>query len=229
MREMDGFAVAEKIRNDSRLTGAAIMMLTSAGYIGDAARCRDLGISAYLIKPILPGELLDAVCRIIPVAGAKKDPVLPSQNASPKDWQRTFSILLAEDNTVNQALAVRLLEKRGHHVTVTSDGLAALAALEKSTFDVVLMDVQMPVMDGFAAAAAIRTKESVTGGHIPIIAMTAHALKGDVERCLAAGMDAYIAKPIHAADLYGMLEKVVSSRERPTAEPLGAERDPVPR
>lgn len=211
MPEMDGFAVAGEIGRDPKLRGAAIMMLTSAGYIGDVARCRALGISAYLIKPIAQRELLEAICQTLPAAcaaAAAQTRAQTSQMAS-TGMHRALRVLLVEDNSVNQTLAVRLLEKRGHHVTVTADGRAAVAAFEKRAFDVILMDVQMPEMNGFEAAAEIRRREQATGGHIPIVAMTAHALKGDEERCLASGMDAYIPKPIRAAELYSTLEDVV--------------------
>jgi CheY-like chemotaxis protein len=118
-------------------------------------------------------------------------------------------VLLAEDNVVNQKLALRLLEKRGFEVTVAGDGQAAFEEFEKGCFDVVLMDVQMPNMDGFQATAAIREREQKTGGHIPIVAMTAHALKGDEERCIAAGMDAYVSKPIRTTELFATIESVV--------------------
>ena len=118
-------------------------------------------------------------------------------------------ILLAEDNAVNQTLVVRLLQKRGYIVTVAADGQAALEALEKQSYDLVLMDVQMPVLDGFQATAAIREREKSGDRHVPIIAMTAHSLKGDQERCIAAGMDGYVSKPIRTADLFEAIEKVV--------------------
>jgi CheY-like chemotaxis protein len=141
-------------------------------------------------------------------------------------------ILLAEDNPVNQTLAVRLLEKRGYVVTVAANGRSALEALEKDRFDAVLMDVQMPEMDGFEATAAIRRNEKRTGGHIPIIAMTAHALKGDQERCLAAGMDAYISKPIRTSELFAAIEELVNDRHEvegcQRAEDAQSESAPVP-
>jgi two-component system sensor histidine kinase/response regulator len=136
-------------------------------------------------------------------------------------------VLLAEDNTVNQTLAVRLLEKRGYSVIVASDGRAAVEAFEKDQFDVVLMDIQMPGMDGFEATAAIREKEKLTGGHIPIIAMTAHALKGDQERCLSAGMDSYLSKPIRTSELFSRIESVLANRDCASADELAGVPDPI--
>ena len=125
----------------------------------------------------------------------------------------SIPVLVAEDNMVNQTLARRLLEKRGYTVSVVGDGRAALAALENESFDIVLMDVQMPVMDGFEATTAIRQQEQLSGRHIPIVAMTAHAFKGDQERCLAIGMDAYISKPIRQQELYATIESVLGQTE----------------
>src|SRR5262249_37791223 len=131
--------------------------------------------------------------------------------ALPLASTRPLHILLAEDNSVNQLLAIRLLEKRGHRVTVTSNGQEALAALENDDFDALLMDVQMPVMDGFEATAAIRERERLTGAHLPVVAMTAHAMKGDREKCLERGMDGYVSKPLQAGDLYAVIEDVASA------------------
>ena len=210
MPEMDGFALAEQIKKDPGLVGATIMMLTSAGHLGDAARCRELGISAYLVKPIRQGELLDSICQVLEKSTQKKPDPLVTRHTLREAKSRS-RILLAEDNAVNQMLAVRILEKRGFVVSVAGDGRAALAALEKETFDLILMDVQMPDMDGFEATAAIRTKEKSSGGHVPIIAMTAHALKGDQERCLAAGMDAYVSKPIRRTALLATIESMLKN------------------
>ena len=210
MPEMDGFALVDRIKQDPGLAGATIMMLTSAGQRGDAARCRELGITAYLIKPIRQSELLEAIQMALGnVSRSQAQPVLVTRH-SLRETRRRLQILVVEDNAVNQALAIRLLEKRGHTVTVADDGREALAALDKQPFDLVLMDVQMPEMDGFEATAAIREKEKATGAHIPIIAMTAHAMKGDEERCLAAGMDAYISKPIQPTQLFQTIEGFVS-------------------
>lgn len=187
--------------------GATIMMLTSAGHLGDAARCRELGISAYLVKPIRQGELLQAICNVLNLATQQKAELVTRHTL--REERNRSRVLLAEDNAVNQTLARRLLEKRGYIVSVACDGREALAALDNEHFDVVLMDVQMPEMDGFEATAAIRDRERSTGRHTPIIAMTAHALKGDEERCLAAGMDAYISKPIRSHELFATIEKMI--------------------
>jgi CheY-like chemotaxis protein len=209
MPDMDGFTFADKIRNTPNLVGAAIMMLTSAGHLGDAARCRELGISAYLVKPIRQAELLNGICLVLNASSETKIPVLPlvTRHTLQADRNR-LHVLLAEDNMVNQTLAMRLLEKRGYRVTLARNGREALEAFERELFDVVLMDVQMPEMDGFEATAAIREKETASDSHIPIIAMTAHALKGDQDRCLAAGMDGYISKPIRTSELFAVIEKL---------------------
>jgi CheY-like chemotaxis protein len=191
-----------------------IMMLTSAGQRGDAARCRELGIAAYLVKPIVQSQLLDAILNVLGtkaqvarspgfgVRGSEAHQAPLVTRHSLREGHRSLRVLLAEDNVVNQVLASRLLEKYGHTVVVASNGRKALEALENQKFDFVVMDVSMPEMDGFEAAAAIRAREGGTGSHIPIIAMTAHAMKGDRERCLAAGMDAYVSKPIQASELF---------------------------
>jgi CheY-like chemotaxis protein len=209
MPDVDGFTLAEHIQNNPALVGSTIMMLTSADHLGDTARCRQLGIAGYLIKPLRQSELLEAICRIMtkqPEAIAAPTLDLPANERVPS----SIRILLAEDNMVNQTLARRLLEKEGYKVSVAGDGLAALLALEKEDYDVVLMDVQMPKMDGLKATAQIRQKELVSGKHMPIIAMTAHALKGDEARCLAAGMDAYVSKPIRTSELFAAIEHVVN-------------------
>jgi CheY-like chemotaxis protein len=205
---MDGFALAEKIQNPMH---AVVMMLTSAGHLGDGARCRALGISAYLVKPIPQRELLDAICQVLGAGPPAPDVPLVTRHTLHEE-KPSFRILLAEDNAVNQVLAVRLLEKRGYSVTVAGDGRAAVAAFEKGQFDLVLMDIQMPGMDGFEATAAIRVAEKVTGKRIPIVAMTAHALKSDQDRCMAAGMDGYVSKPIRSADLFSVMERLLVSK-----------------
>jgi len=208
MPEMDGFTVAEHIRKTPDMVRATIMMLTSAGHLGDAARCRELGISAYLLKPVRERDLFDAICKVLNPSPQKESVPLVTRHML-RETKHRWRVLLAEDNAVNRTLAVRLLEKRGYTVSVAADGRAALAAFEREHFDVVLMDVQMPEMDGFEATAGIRAKEKSTGGHIPIIAMTAHSLKGDQERCLAAGMDGYVSKPIRTNELFSTIEKVL--------------------
>jgi signal transduction histidine kinase/CheY-like chemotaxis protein len=212
MPEMDGFTLAERIKRDPELVGATIMMLTSAGHLGDAARCRELGISAYLAKPIRQGELLQAICDVLNLSAQKKAPLVTRHTL--RESRNRSRVLLAEDNAVNRTLAVRLLEKRGYIVSPTCNGREALAALEKEDFDIVLMDVQMPELDGFGATAAIREMERLTGRHIPIIALTAHALKGDEEGCLSAGMDAYISKPIRTIELFATIERLLGKSNK---------------
>ena len=218
MPEMDGFMLAEKIRQSPEFAGATVMMLTSGGQMGDVARCRELGIAAYLMKPITQSDLFDSVVTALRLAFA--GPGKPGLSAGDRKTARPLRVLLAEDNPVNQTLALRLLEKWGHHLVVANNGREALAHLDRQPFDVVLMDVQMPEMSGIEATIHIRRKEQTQqSGHVPIIAMTAHAMKGDRERCLEAGMDDYLAKPIQADDLFRVLEAITPStgREPPPA------------
>ncbi len=207
MPEMDGFALAECIKRNPDWRAATIMMLSSAGQRGDARRCRELGVAAYLTKPVRQGELLDAILTALGTRPIKEAPPVLVTRHSLRENSNHLRILLVEDNAVNQVLALRLLEKRGHTVAVAGNGKEALAALEKQSFDLVLMDVQMPEMDGFEATIAIREKEKTSGNHVPIIAMTAHAMVGDKERCLEAGMDDYISKPIRPEELNDFLKR----------------------
>jgi CheY-like chemotaxis protein len=216
MPDVDGFGVADEIMNRPTLGTPKMLLLSSAGRPGDAARCRDMGLSGFLLKPLRQSELFNAIATTVgaPEVAVPKRRELPSQLVS----EAPKRILLAEDNPVNQALAVRLLEKWGHVLEVVQNGEEAVEAWEKGGFDVILMDVQMPVLGGFEATARIRELEAAHGGeHIPIIAMTAHALKGDRDRCLAAGMDGYVAKPIDPAELFGVLEDPEGAPAPPTA------------
>jgi two-component system, sensor histidine kinase and response regulator len=207
MPGLDGFSLVKIIKEDARLANSFVIMLTSAGFRGDAARCRELGINGYLTKPNKRSDLLEAIRAVLgSPAGTETSPSVVTLH-SLRESRTRLKILLAEDNRVNQALAVRLLEKRGYHVVVAGNGKAALEALETQEFDLILMDVQMPKMDGLQATAAIRESEIKNGKHIPIIAMTAHAMAGDKERCLAAGMDDYITKPIRPEQLVDMIER----------------------
>jgi PAS domain S-box-containing protein len=206
MPEMDGFTLAARIRQDPTLVGTTILMLSSVDLSGDAARCRELDIPVYLTKPIIQSDLWNAIMTALRRAA---HPSTPTPSAPPRmllGRRQRLRILLAEDNVVNQTLTVRMLEKCGHQVEVVGTGKAALAALAQRFFDVVLMDMQMPELDGLETTAAIRAQEHGTGRHLPIIAMTAHAMKGDQERCLAAGMDGYVTKPMKAADLYAAID-----------------------
>ncbi|HWX56210.1 MAG TPA: response regulator [Verrucomicrobiae bacterium] len=215
MPEMDGFALAKRIQESMKRHpewgAATIMMLSSNGERGDAKRCREVGIAAYLTKPIGQTELLNAVLVALgttPTRDAAPDLVT---RHSLRENGHHLRILLVEDNAVNRVLAVRLLEKQGHKPTVAGNGKQALAALEKDSFDLVLMDVQMPEMDGLEATALLRKREKMSGNRIPVIAMTAHAMVGDKERCLAAGMDDYITKPIAPEELKDLLNRYSSS------------------
>jgi PAS domain S-box-containing protein len=218
MPKMDGFGLIERIRQRPELSAAVIMMLTSAGHRGDAARCQELGVAAYLLKPIRQSELREAIARVLG-AGEQKGAIPLITRYSLGDAPEPMAVLrvlVAEDNAVNQRLVSRLLEKRGHRVTVTANGREAVEALANQTFDLVLMDVQMPEMDGFEATMAIREREKHNGAYIPIIALTAHAMKGDKDRCLAAGMDGYLAKPIRSQELDEVLEKYIALRKEST-------------
>jgi PAS domain S-box-containing protein len=201
----DGFAFAEQVKSDPRLGGSVIMMLTSGDHSDDARRCRDLGIAGSLLKPLKPSELLEAIeCALGTATGLESvvEPALGAERTEP------LTILLAEDSPFNQRLAVALLEGQGHTVQLAANGREAVAAVARQAFDLILMDVQMPEMDGLDATAAIRHQEQATGRRTPIIAMTAHALKGDRERCLAAGMDGYVAKPIRSQELFAAIAAI---------------------
>ena len=213
MPDMDGFAVGEEIGRDPMLAGSAIMMLTSADGQGDAARCRTIGLTAYLVKPVKAAELLKAITLAlgngVPEGRGQASTIKPVAGSGQPAYAaptRVLEILLAEDNVVNQLVAVRLLEKCGHKVTVADHGGEALAAMAKKRFDLVLMDVQMPEMDGFEATRRIREIEEGTGYRTPIVAMTAHAMAGDRERCLAGGMDDYLTKPVQRGELFRVLK-----------------------
>jgi PAS domain S-box-containing protein len=201
MPDMDGFELVKRIRQNPELAGTMITMITSGGQRGDAARCRELGVAAYLTKPVRQSELLETILNILGTESREEiRPALVTRHTL-REGRRGLRILVAEDNIVNQRLAVRLLERQGSFVTVANNGREALAVLDKEQFDAALIDVQMPEMDGLEVAASIRKKEQTTGNHLPIIAMTAYAMKGDREKCLAVGMDGYISKPINVDDL----------------------------
>ncbi len=221
MPGMDGFALAEHIQEDPGLSGATIMMLTSSGQRGDAARCRELGIAAYLHKPVKERDLLEAVMIALSLERSRtRDAELVTRHTL-REGRRNLRVLLAEDDLVNRQLAERLLKKAGHQVTAVSDGSKAVQAIQESGldgFDVVLMDVKMPETDGLQATAAVRAMETGTAHKLPIIAMTAHAMKGDEERFLKAGMDGYIAKPIAVHALVGLVEQIVQPNQRPASD-----------
>ncbi|HEX7362217.1 MAG TPA: response regulator [Bryobacteraceae bacterium] len=213
MPEMDGFDLIREVKRRPELARSmVILMLTSSAQKADMAKCHEQRIAVYLIKPVRQAELKRAILQAIGEPEATGDGV-PHMLPAPLGARNigALRILLAEDNAVNQRLAQKLLEKRGHAVTLANDGREALELLERMTFDLVLMDVQMPHLDGFAVTATIRAGERQTGGHIPVIAMTAHAMKGDEERCLRAGMDGYVSKPIQPAVLFAAIEALCPS------------------
>jgi CheY-like chemotaxis protein/HPt (histidine-containing phosphotransfer) domain-containing protein len=224
MPGMDGFTLAEQIRLMPDVPGGIVMMLTSGGHGEDAARCRALGLAAFFTKPIAPQVLALTLEHILsdraeasqaPLAPPEKGATamaLPLNDASTPTFRAPLRVLLAEDNPVNQKLAVLMLEKRGHKVVVAADGEEALAAIERQAFDLVLMDIHMPNMGGFEATQKLRERERTRGGHLPVVALTALAMKGDREKCMAAGMDAYVTKPFVATELLKTIEHVLPPR-----------------
>lgn len=228
MPEMDGFMMLEQIRRDPSLAGIVAILLTSSDRAQDAMRCAQLGVEQRLMKPIKQSELHDAILDAMGIevrtagAGLAADAALPTT--------RPLRILLAEDSLVNQRLAVGLLERHGHRITIANNGREALEMAAQDGFDVILMDVQMPELDGLSATQQIRERERTTGRHVPIVAMTAHALKGDRERCLAAGMDEYVSKPVRERQLLTALGTVLGEELPPLPEesmhvPLSSSRD----
>ncbi|MEO8138216.1 MAG: response regulator [Gemmatimonadota bacterium] len=200
----DGFELAAAIRRNHALAGTAVLMLTSAGQRGDAARCRELGVSGYLTKPFSRSDLLETVAGILggTVTKGAVGQVITRYTLS--EARQPLRILLAEDNPVNQEVAATMLRRRGHRVDTAGNGLEAVAAVQLESYDLVLMDIQMPQMDGFEATAAIRALGE--RGKLPIVALTAHALSGERERCLSHGMDGYLPKPFKAHELFATVE-----------------------
>ncbi|HEX9255976.1 MAG TPA: response regulator, partial [Candidatus Angelobacter sp.] len=212
---MDGLSLVIEMRRSLPAPVATVMMLTADDYYASVRRCREMGITAYLLKPAMLSELLTAIRQALsPVAEEVQQP-----SKDEKSYSRQLRILLAEDNPVNQHFAVRMLEKMGHLVAVAQTGKEALGVLRTGKFDLVLMDLQMPEMDGFAATREIRRAEQDGQDHMPVIAMTAHAMKGDREECLAAGMDDYLAKPINSEELRQVIERVMTARKEPVSIP----------
>jgi CheY-like chemotaxis protein len=220
MPGMDGVAVAERLMTESDVGRPAIVMLTSAGQGIEAATARRLGIARSLTKPVGGAALLQALAETLGLAEVEAP---ATRTASPRSRRAMLPlhILLAEDNRVNRMVATRLLQREGHTVVAVEDGAEALRALAREPFDVVLMDVQMPNADGIETTAAIRAQERATGSHVPIVALTAHALKGDQERFLAAGMDAYVAKPLKPAELFAIIDRLVEG-PHPTGSGVAA-------
>jgi signal transduction histidine kinase/DNA-binding response OmpR family regulator len=220
MPKMDGFGLVERLRETSDLRSSTIMMLTSGGQRGDARRCEELGIAAYLLKPIRQSELREAVARVLSAHETKEvTPVITRYSLREMIQEgKSLKILVAEDNLVNQKLAGRLLEKRNHIVTIVCNGKEALATLEKDHFDLVLMDMQMPEMDGFEATRVLRELEKTNGSHQPVVAMTALAMNGDKERCIEAGMDGYLSKPIRPQELDEVLDRYLALNDTVLAQ-----------
>jgi CheY-like chemotaxis protein len=212
MPQMDGFGLVERIRETASFSQIAIVMLTSAGGRGDAARCREFHLAGYLVKPARRSELYDAIVHAL--GALQQRPTPGSDMRRPREnvnrAEKPLRILVAEDNLVNQKLITKLLENRGHEVLVVENGREALDALESSSFDLVLMDVQMPVLDGLETVRLLRGKEIGIPFHQRVIALTAHAMKGDLDRCLAAGMDGYLSKPIRPQELDLTLQGTLS-------------------
>jgi CheY-like chemotaxis protein len=225
MPQQDGFALIERLATRPDLQTPVVVMLTSTAHRDDLARCRSLGVAAHLTKPVRRDELKEIIERALGrnhLLGSMRDGA-PAIRVDPPVTLRGVGlrVLVAEDNQVNQRVMERILQRSGHTVTLVGDGVAALAAFEREPFDVILMDIQMPQMDGFETTAAIRERTRPGAPRVPIIALTAHALKGDMERCLAAGMDGYLSKPIVIKHLEATLAGIPSPR--PAYAPLRAE------
>jgi CheY-like chemotaxis protein len=210
MPQMDGYGFIERVRSGSVTPSCPIIILSSAGYRGDAARCQELQVYFRLKKPARQSDLRDAVVRSLHAQPGNGQPegAAASVAETAKPPISSLRVLLAEDNHVNQRLGMRLLEKRGHKVTLASNGREAVEAVQEAAFDLVLMDVQMPEMDGIEATLAIRAREARVGGRQHIVALTAHAMKGDEIRCYEAGMDGYLSKPIDPEELDEILIKI---------------------
>ncbi|MDB5309227.1 MAG: barA 2 [Gemmataceae bacterium] len=205
MPDMDGFTLARRINEDPTLAGCSLLMLSSADQPLTADHRRELGIARCLLKPVRQSDLLEAIMAVV---GARGGEAPRAAAPPPPRASRPLRVLLAEDGLVNQRVAIGLLGTQGHHVVVANNGREAVAAVRREAFDVVLMDVQMPEMDGLEATAVVRREEAGTGRHVQVIAMTAHVMKGDRERCLAAGMDGYLSKPIRPKELFAALAGV---------------------
>lgn len=219
MPEMHGLDLLAKIRESAALRKIPAILLSSSVQPEEASHARELGISAYLTKPIQPAELRRAVVNALKPATPSQESAKEEQMPS-AEFAQGMKVLLTEDNPVNRRLAIALLEKHGHTVSVAENGREAMAILEREKVDVVLMDLQMPVMDGFEAIRAIRAKERREGGHLPIVALTAHAMQGDRERCLEAGADDYVTKPIRTTELFAAMERATNREESPQTDTM---------
>jgi PAS domain S-box-containing protein len=213
MPDMDGLGLATRIRELAELAGTRIILLTSGDRPGDMARFRELGINAHLQKPVMQEQLLETIHHVMgggSAAPAPGSPCQPKQTAVPAQAARPLRVLVAEDNEFNSQLIEELLVRRGHTVRLVNNGREALRLAGDEVFDVLLLDVHMPLLDGFQVARAVRESERATGEHLPIIALTARSRKEDREQCIAAGMDDFLAKPIKAGDLWAAIERVLS-------------------
>jgi CheY-like chemotaxis protein len=218
MPEMDGFTLVEKVRDapgGAEGPPAIVMMLASSSHAAEALRCHQLGDLPYVVKPVDPSHLLDAILTILTPAGSTHP--APGTPAATIACRRPLNVLVAEDNAVNQQLVLAILNRLGHDVTVVGDGHAAVEAARTGTFDIALLDIHMPDMDGFETTAAIRAFERETGGHLPIAAVTANARRGDRDACLAAGMDGYLAKPLRMPELVDIIDRLASGAANPPA------------
>jgi len=206
---MPGSEASDVLENISKDSGCerTIAMLTADNCNATIAACREAGIAAYVIKPVREAELLSAIRRVLRMVSESK--FVSGARSSTEAGGRKLRVLLAEDNVINQKLAISLLERKGHSVILADNGRKTVALYRNETFDLILMDVQMPEMDGIEATHAIRQIEAGTHMHIPIIAMTAYSMKGDCERCLIAGMDGYLPKPVKIAELFALIESLV--------------------
>jgi two-component system sensor histidine kinase/response regulator len=219
MPDLDGFGLAQKIKLRPELRTTMIMMLSSVGHRGDAHHFRELGVASYLTKPVRQSVLLDAILAVLAANDRPGVPKVLVTRHTLNESRRSLRILLAEDNAVNRQLVTALLGKRGHTTVAVVNGREAVAAVAKGGFDLVLMDVQMPEMDGLEATTAIRRAELLSKAHVPIIALTAHAMKGDREACLAAGTDEYLSKPVNATELFALIDTLL--RNATTTAPEG--------
>jgi signal transduction histidine kinase/CheY-like chemotaxis protein len=214
----DGFAVAGELRREPDLAGSILMLLTTTDGPGDVVRCRELGVAAQVTKPVTALDLMDAMYRALrhlPELSLFAPATAETRRRRLRRAARPLRVLVTEDNPVNQIMTVDLLEGQGHTVFVAVNGAEALAVLEREAVDLLLLDVQMPEMSGFEVATRVRENERGTGRHLPIIAVTARAMKGDRERCLAAGMDDYLSKPIRSEDLMALVERLTATRQPP--------------
>jgi two-component system sensor histidine kinase/response regulator len=210
MPGMDGFTLVERLRESALECDASIMMLTRRGKPSGAARCEQLGITAGLFKPIVRTELLETIAMALGHQSPEKVAVEQGDMKAPHNGLEALRILIAEDAPANRNVLLSLLRNKGCVAEAVGNGREALAALEAQSFDAVLMDVQMPDMNGIEAIATIRAREQVSGAHLPVIAVTAHAMPGDREHCLEAGMDDYLAKPFRSRELFDAIERLAA-------------------